>query len=98
MSALNCSKHFSGKKQAEVVEKSLQALVLPLESMTVPSHSPPLPISLKPEALGGAEIPASSCCPAQFLTFFGPETYRKIDTLSMGLRLGQAQLKSFGKL
>lgn len=77
VSALSCSKHLSGKKQAEVVEKCLQALVLPLESMRVPSQSPWLPISLKPEAHGGTEIPASSCCPEQFLTFFGLETYRK---------------------
>lgn len=92
---MSCSQHLSGKEQAEVIEKSLQALVLPLGVDDTPLAPPPTPpsLSLNPEALGGAEIPAPSRFPKRFLTFFGPETYRKLRTLwQWGQRLGKEQL------
>lgn len=98
MSALSCSKHLSGKKQTEVVEKSLPALVLPLESMTVPSLSPAPHIS-KTRGTWGRRNPRLLLLPRAVLNlFWAGDLQKAIDTLSMDLRLGQAQRKGFGKL
>lgn len=97
-----CSPNISGRKQAEVTEKSLLELVLPLWGQDSPfAFASPSPPSIS-KPLGGQrrQSPRPLSLARVVLNLFWVETYRKLWTLSeWGQSLGdKAQFESFAKL